>query len=79
MRPKFVMFEVIGKDGDIQKIPINVNMVCAVVPATIAGMIDGPSGEKIGKAASALDFGVKMIPVNYSVKEAVTMLEGSIE
>jgi len=78
MRPEFVMFEVIGENGVAHKIPVNVNMVCMVVPAVVSGMIDGPNGEKIGKAAAGLDFGVKLLPVNCSMREAVEKLEGKL-
>jgi len=76
MRPEFVMFKVVGEGGATRELPINPNLVCMVVPATIPGMIDGPGGEKIGKPAAALDFGIKMVPVDCSVEEAIAKLEG---
>lgn len=79
MRPEFVMFKTIGDGGVTKEIPVNANLVCMIVPATISGMVEGPTGEKIGKPAAALDFGIKMIPVDCTVKEAIAKLEGKTE
>jgi len=76
MKPEFVTFKVTGDNGVAHEIPVNPNLVCMIIPSVIPGMIDGPNGEKMGKAAAALDFGIKVLPVECSVKEAVAKLEG---
>lgn len=76
MKPEFIMFKVTDEHGTTREIPVNPNLVCMVVPTVIAGMIDGPDGKRIGKAAAALDFGIKILPVDCTVKQAVAKLEG---
>lgn len=76
MRPEFVNFNVVGKDGRITEMPINPMNVCMIMPIEIAGKMVGPTGEPVMKAAAALDFGTNAVPVDHTLKEAQRMLEG---
>jgi len=73
---KFVEFEAFGPNGQVAKVLVNPEQVCMIAPIVIPGEIKGANGEPIGKVASALDFGVKAIPVNYTVAGARIKLEG---
>ena len=75
MKVEFVDFNMAGPKGQLTKISVNPIQVCAILPIVIPGAINGPGGEKIGKAAAALDFGGNAIPVDCSVKEAIAKLE----
>ena len=76
MKPEFVTFNVVGKDGRITEMPINPMNVCMIMPIKIAGTVAGPIGEPVSKDAAALDFGTNAVPVDHTVKEARAMLEG---
>ena len=82
MKLKFVEFTVVGRDASgnrkMTKMPINPWQVCMVVPITIPGMLNGPDGEPMGKAAAGLDFGGgQIIAVDCSVKDTITKLENA--
>ena len=76
MKPEFVMFNLIEGPGKTTKIPVNPMSIITVVPITVAGMMSGPDGKPMGKAAAGLDVGFRVLPVDHSVIEAQAMLEG---
>jgi hypothetical protein len=72
---KFVEFEAFGPNGQFAKVLVNPDQVCMIAPVVIPGEIKGANGEAIGKVVSALDFGVKAIPINCTVAGARIKLE----
>ena len=77
MRPEFVDFKLItGDTGETTLLPINVNSVISIVAITVPGLLKGPDGSSIAKAATGLDVGFRIIPVDHNPAEAQAMLEG---
>lgn len=79
MRPEFTDFKLItGRKGETTLQPINVNSVISIVAITVPGLLKGPDGEPISKAATGLDVGFRIIPVDHNPAEAQRMLEGAL-
>lgn len=79
---KFVEFDVVGQTPDgkrkITTMPINPLQVCMIVPITIPGMLSGPDGAPMGKAAAGLDFGTQVVAIDCEVTRARILLEDAI-
>jgi len=77
MKPRFVELQMITGNGGRTKIKVNPNLVAILLPITVPGEINGPDGEKIGKAASAIDFGTGVAtPLDYTMQELEAKLTG---
>jgi len=78
MKFEFVTFNLIEDEGKTSEIPINPFAVLTVLPITVQGRMSGPDGQPIGKSAAGLCAGMKILPVDCSVKEARDKLEAAI-
>ena len=76
MRPEFEDFKLITGEGETTLLPVNVNSVITIVSITVPGMLKGPDGSPIAKAATGLDVGFRVIPVDHNPVEVRAMLEG---
>lgn len=75
---KFVNFNLVEGDGKTSEIPINPYAVLTVLPITIQGKLSGPDGQPVGRPAAGLCAGMKIIPVNCTVADAIDKIETAI-
>jgi len=78
MKFEFVNFNLVEDEGKMSKIPINPFAVFTVLPITIQGKMMGPHGQPMGRPAAGLCAGMKILPVDCSVKEAQDKIEAAI-
>jgi len=78
MKFEFVTFNLIEDEGKTSEIPINPFAVLTILPITIQGKMMGPHGEPMGKSAAGLCAGMKILPVDCSVKEAKNKIGAAI-
>lgn len=75
---KFINFNLVEGDGKTSEIPINPYAVLTVLPITIQGKLSGPDGQPVGRPAAGLCAGMKIIPVDCTVAEAIDRIEAEI-
>lgn len=75
---KFITFNLVEGEGKTSEIPINPYAVLTVLPITIQGKFCGPDGKAIGTPAAGLCAGMKIVPVNCTVAEAIAQIEAAI-
>ena len=75
MRPEYTDFKLITPEGTTD-LPVNVNSVISIMSITVPGLLKGPDGSSIAKAATGLDVGFRIIPVDHNPEVVRAMLEG---
>lgn len=74
----FVTFTTINPENGAKiNVRINPSAVCFVAPAMIPGEITGPDGEKVGKPAALINFGLQSLLVDLPLDKVVKILDAA--